>query len=352
MSYSFFNDVEYAGPTPKDVLSFWDRQPRQLRPNPRIKIPNLTFPNSNINCIPERANKEDAMNISTFWNSFYSGQNWNFKCNFKDVERWMDQGFILLLKQKINSKLEIVATFLCRIIKGGVTCGKYIPQAAILDGFVVHPRLRKTGIASMMFAAIDKEVYNTPSLKESILVCFREIPTAIHSIHLAPIAVLKYSYIFLTDISKHNTYATAASEDLVNNIVNLVLLNSEKEFTISCKNYSDPDIYWFLVNSSLIGIAYTHRHTNEGLPIWEVIFGANLSPPFFSNLQIPIEICAKNLPSEKGVLFASNSKSRGNLITPSSPWVSGTSGYLSVHVYNWMPPTFITGDLFFPQICV
>ena len=275
MSYSFFNDKEYAGPTPKNVLTFWDRYPRQLRPNPRINVPHFTFPNSNIKCVPERATKNDAMDISVFWNSFYSGQGWNFQCNFKDIERWMSQGFMLLLRQEINSKLEIVATFLCRIIEGGVICGKHVPQAAILDGFVVHPRLRKTGIASMMFAAIDKEVYNTPSLSKSILICFREISFSVNSLHQAPVAVLQYCYITISDIPNPTIRATKAEKGLVNQVVNSAIQISKTEFTILSQMYDDPDIYWFQVNSSLVGIAYTHRHSDDGFVIWEVIFAAN-----------------------------------------------------------------------------
>lgn len=352
-NYHFFTDEEFAGPTPQHVLTFWDRSPRQLRTKPRVKIPTMNYPDTNTRCVPIRATKADAMEISTFWNSHYSGKDWSFRCDFKDVERWLDQGFMLLLKHRSGPKLEIMATFLCRILPGGITCGKYVPQAAILDGFVVHPNLRGTGIASMMFAAIDREVYSTPELKECALVCFREVPNMLASIHQAPIAILKYSYVFITDLTAYTTEgATRLDETQVNNIVNTVIKNSRSEFTLSSRNISDPDIYWYQVNSSVVGIAYTHRISEDGHDIWEVIFAANLSPPHFSNLQIPIEISAKQLPTEKGVLFATNGRSRGNLSSPGTPWRSGTSGCLSVHVYNWMSPVFINGDILFPHNCV
>jgi hypothetical protein len=311
----------------------------------------MNYPDTNTRCIPIRATKADAMDISTFWNSHYAGKDWSFRCDFKDVERWLEQGFMLLLKQMKGKKLEIVATFLCRLLPGGITCGKYVPQAAILDGFVVHPDLRGTGIASMMFAAIDREVYS--ELKECVLVCFREVSSMLVSIHQAPITVLQYSYVFLTDLITYTSKEVIQlDEQQAASIVNTVIKNSQSEFTLSSRNLADPDIYWYQVNSSIVGIAYTHRISKDGHDIWEVIFAANLSPPHFSNLQIPIEISAKRLPTEKGVLFATNGKSRGNLTSPGNPWRSGTSGYLSVHIYNWMPPSFINGDILFPHICV
>ena len=351
MSYSFFNDTEFAGPGPLDVIRIWDRTGRQLRVKPRIMISNFQFPNSQELGYPIKAMKTDALEISKFWNSYYSGPNWKFNCKSKDVERWMDQGFILVLKETIDSEKIIVATFVCRIINGGVICGSHIKQAGLLDGFVVHPRLRGKGLASYMLVAMDKEVYTMATMNQSILLWFREHATSINSVLQAPISVLDYCYINFKDIPNHKDDATIPEPEVVEQILNSVIDNSVSQFTILSRNFADPDIFWTLVNSSIVGIADTHRISNDGFVLWEVVFAANLSPPFFSNLQIPIEISALKLPCTKGIIFATNSKSRGNL-SPSSPWVSGKSGYLSMHVYNWMPPTFITGDILFPHTCL
>jgi hypothetical protein len=353
MSYSFFNDPEFAGPGPRDVLKFWDRNSRQLRSKPRTIIPKFKFPTSQTYGIPEKATFQDALEISKFWNLHYSGVNWKFDCKSKDVERWMDQGFILVLKETIDNKKQIVTTFVCRIINEGVVCGSHIKQAGILDGFVVHPRLRGHGLASYMLAAMDKEIYNMPTMNQSILIWFREHANSVNSVLQAPVAVFDYSYIKLNDIPKHNsTNSSTPDSSLVKQILNSVYENSVSQFTILSRNFADPDIYWTLVNSSLVGIADTHRISNDGYTFWEVVFAANLEPPYFVNLQIPIEISGLNLPCTKGILFATNSKSRGNLSGLYKPWSSGKSGYLSMHVYNWMPPTFIVGDLFFAHTCI
>jgi len=348
MSYSFFNDTEFAGPGPIDVLRFWDRTSRQLRIYPRIMIPKFRFPNSQEDGIITKAIREDAIEISNFWNLYYSGPNWKFTCKPKDVEVWMDQGFILVLKKE---KL-IVATFVCRIIKDGVICGSHIKQAGLLDGFVVHPTLRGHGLASYMLAAMDKEVYSMPTMNKAILLWFREHANSVNSVLQAPIVVLDYSYIKLQDLPKHSGTVTVPEQLTVDRIINSVVENSQSCFTILCRNSSNSDIFWTLVNSSLVGIANTHRISNDGYTLWEVIFAANLHEPHFINLQISIEISAANLPNKKGIVFTTNSKSRGNLDGLSAPWINGKSGYLSMHVYNWMPPTFITGDILFPYTCI
>lgn len=352
MSYSFFNDKEFAGPGPLDVLRFWDRTPRQLRPKPRIMIPKFQFPNSQELGVPTKAEKADAPEISKLWNTFYSGQNWKFNCKTKDVERWMDQGFILVLKETFDNKRQIVATFVCRFIKGGVICGSHIKQAGILDGFVVVPRLRRQGLASYMLAAMDYEVFRMPSMNQSINFWFREHTNSVNSVLQAPISVHDYSYIKISDIPQFKVECTVPEPEVIEQILNSVINNSLSQFTILSRNFTDPDIFWTLVNSSLVGIADSHRVSNDGYILWEVVFAANISAPYFENLQIPIEISALKLPCEKGIVFASSCKSRGNFGGLQSPWVSGKSGYLSMHVYNYMPPTFITGDILFPHTCL
>ena len=355
MSYSFFNDKEFAGPGPLDVLRFWDRSSRQLRIKPRIMIPKFQFPNSQELGVPTKAEKTDALEISKLWNVFYSGPNWKFNCKTKDVERWMDQGFILVLKETFDNKKQIVATFVCRFIEGGVICGSHIKQAGILDGFVVVPRLRGQGLASYMLAAMDKEVYTMPAMNQSILLWFREHANSVNSVLQAPISVHDYSYIKISDIPKHKGTAsncTVPDPELIEQILNSVIDNSVSRFTILSRNFADPDIFWTIVNSSLVGIADTHRVSSEGFVLWEVIFAANFSEPYFENLQIPIEISGLKLPCEKGILFATSCKSRGNIGSLPSPWICGNSGYLSMHVYNWMPPSFIVGDILFPHTCL
>ena len=347
MSYHFFSDHEFAGPGPMDLITFWNRTPRQLRQKPRTTIAQYHFPNSSEFGIPEKALVADALEIATLWNSYYTGPDWKFLCSYKDVERWMNDGFILILRETVNKRKVIVATFVCHILPDGVYCGAHISQAGLLDGLVIIPRLRKKGLASYMLVAMDKEVYTMPSMSQSILVWFREHSNSVNSFSQIPIAVLDYVYIKIEDIPTQSIVATVADPIIVKQAVNSIFEISKHDFTILSPNSADPDIYWFQVNSSIVGIADTHRVSNNGYMLWEVIFAANLQKPNFENLQNMIEISALSLPSKKGIIFASNSKSRGNLTIVNKPWTSGTSGCLSMHVYNWMPPSFLTGDILF-----
>jgi hypothetical protein len=345
-TYHFFTDTEYAGPNPSSLLTFWDRVPRILRTEPRKIMPEFVFPDSGLRAIVTFATPWHSKQISRFFNDYYKGQDWEFSCNFSDVERWIASGFIIVVKHDE----EIAGTFICRKLSG-VICGKHNPQAALLEGLVVHPNFRKIGLASFLLASMDYVVYNMSTLNKSILLWFREHDSHMSAYSQLPISVLKYSYAIIKDLSKKPGKATIADADTVKKIVKHISEKTRNSFTLLCED-SDEDVRWYVVNNSLIGIAFTHRIGKGGYNMWEVVFAANFDPPHFMNLQEAIEIAAQSLPCNKGLIFATNGLSRGNLSSPSSPWSVGNSGFLTTHVYNWMPPHFLTGDIILPKSCI
>lgn len=348
MSYHFFSDEEFAGPHPTDILRFWDRAPRQLRPAPRKSVPKFRLPNTQNYVQAIKAVEKDAIEISSFWCKHYTGDNWTFRCSADDVTNWLQQGFILVLKDKGR----IVATFAYRQLAATTLGAKRVP-AALLDGLVVHPELRHQGVASFLLAAMDYAVYSDSTKAQVALFWFREHTSSLNAVVQAPICVFDYCYIKLGDVGKYAGQATRVMDDTVSNIVNGIIERERLGFTVACSaSQMQANIFWFLANSAVIGIADTHRISTAGDTIWEVVFAANTTAPHFTELQEAIEAAAAALPCTKGVVFASNSKSRGSLSSPTSPWITGTSGCLSMHVYNYMPPTFLTGDIMIPVDCI
>lgn len=350
MSYHFFSDSEFAGPNPVDVLRFWDRSPRQLRPEPRKTLPKFRLPNSQTFTNAVKATAENAIEISSFWCKYYTGNGWTFRCSADDVTNWLQQGFILVIKDADH----IVATFAYRQLNGVALGAKQLPAGAILDGLVVHPRLRQQGVASFLLAAMDYTIYNEQA--QTALFWFREHSSHISAALQTPVAVFDYCYIKLDDVKKYAGRAIRVTT--VPSIVNSIIEKNRGDFTVSscvsanASANANANILWFLVGGAIVGIADTHRIGSAGDTIWEVVFAANTSLPHFTGLQDAIEYAAAALPCVKGVVFASNSKSRGNLSSPTAPWVTGTSGCLSMHIYNYMPPTFLTGDIILPTDCI
>ena len=357
MSYHFFSDNEFAGPNPVDILRFWDRSPRQLRPEPRKTLPKFRLPNAQTYTNVVKAAAENAVEISSFWCKYYTGRDWTYRCTADDVTNWLQQGFILVIKDADH----IVATFAYRQLNSVVLGTKRLPAAAILDGLVVHPALRQQGVASFLLAAMDYTIYNDQP--QTALFWFREHSSHISAALQTPVAVFDYCYIKLGDVKKYTGRATIVTA--VPSIVNSIIEKNRGDFTVSSyvstsgsasasssASTSASNILWFLVSGAIIGIADTHRIGSAGDTIWEVVFAANTSQPHFTGLQEAIECAAAALPCVKGVVFASNSKSRGNLSMPGAPWVTGTSGCLSMHIYNYMPPTFLTGDIMLPIDCI
>jgi hypothetical protein len=348
--YHFFTDNEFAGPGQSDLIRFWDRESRQLRLKPRIKTPTFRFQDSGKSVNPIVAKHEDSLKIANFWNKWYKGSDWNFKCTYEDIVKWMDQGFILLIKKHDSD--ELVATFAFRKISGGIICGSPIAAAAVLDGLVVKPEYRKTGLVSFILAYIDKQIYSLPDFSRGILIWFREHDSALNAISQTPISIIQYMYIKLDSISKTVNTVKRAEPEIVKQFVKKVYNHNPSLFTLASLCTTDTNVLWFTTMDTLIAIADTHRVTTSQESIWEIVFAANREPPHFTNLQRPIENAALELPCTNGILFASNGLSRGNLSNPKGNWIAGKSGYLTTHVYNWMPPRFLTGDILFPHACI
>lgn len=345
--YNFFSDPEYAGPNHGSLIVFWDRSPRTLRVTPRKTMPEYRFPNSNAASVVEMATADQSTQISRFFNDHYRGSDWQFNITFGDVERWLSSGFIIIIRY--NS--EIVGTIVCRDLHG-VICGSPNSHAVLVHGLVVHPKFRKNGLGSFLMASMDYVVFNTPRLSRAILIWFREHDTQLSAYSQVPISVLKYSYIKISDIQLNPAIKVSKiTTEHALKLVKTISENTQSQFTL-ISNSSDEDVYWFLVDKSVIAIANTHRLGHGGLAIWELVFAANMTRPYFTDLQTAIEQSAYQLPCSKGMIFATNGLSRGNLVSPAGAWVSGKSGYLTTNVYNWMPPNLLSGDIIFPSSCI
>jgi len=319
-----------------------------LRVRPRKNLPEVSF-ESGHSIIPTEAVPEEAHEIATFWNTHYSDKSWYFRITTKGVELAMKRGFIMIARTKDGM---LVGTFVCRVMRG-LVCGGPCSTSGLLEGFVIHTAFRKRGLGSLLLAYMDKSVYDRPLLKSALLMWFREHSSSSAAIPQLPIAVLRYTFCLIHTLARSSeTRATQVSSEIAGPIVQRVYQKYHTILTLLSTDTTDPEVYWYLVGTSLVGIADTHRYsTNENYPFWEVVFAANLSEPYFTDLRRPIEIAGTALPSPTGVLFASNSLTRGNLYNPDDNWVIG-GGYLSAHVYNWMPPAFFNGDLLFPHACL
>jgi GNAT superfamily N-acetyltransferase len=347
MSYHFWEDGEYAGPRPSDVACFWDRRPRLLRSLPRKNLPDIVF-DSGHSIIPTEALPEEAHEIATFWNTHYAEHGWRFKITTKGVEQVMKRGFILVARTEEGT---LVGTFVCRVMTG-LVCGGPCSTSGLLEGFVIHTAYRKQGLGSLLLAHMDKSVYDRPLLSSALLIWFREHQSPSTAIPQLPIAVLRYTFCLTHKLPRTEARASQISSEFAARIVQRIYRDYDKALTLLSADTTDPDVHWYMVGTSIVGIADTHRYSvKEDYPFWEVVFAANLNEPHFTNLRTSIQVAAAALPSATGVLFASNSLTRGNLTTPDENWVIG-GGYLSAHVYNWMPPAFFSGDLLFPHACL
>jgi GNAT superfamily N-acetyltransferase len=332
-------------------VKFWDRQPRQLRIRNRDFIPVIKSETGEL-YRASFATEDDAANIASFWNKNYSGKTWHFHISPVIVVEAIRRGFILIIREN----REIIGTFACRIMKMGVWCGKHT-TCGLLEGLVIHPKYRKRGFADLLMASIDKHSFNRPELRTGLLVYFREIATPEQSYSQAPVSITEYFVCNMTNIIRDKSLVSKPLPEMVAKIVSDVydyILENYSEATLLSKDTTDQNVFWFLVSNFLIGIADTHR-LEHGEPVYEVVFCSEISRPYFKNRLAGwnyIKQAAAELPTGKGLIYASNSLTRGRFHPDCGyGWVRA-GGFLSCHVYNWMPPRFMDGIILFPHSCI
>ena len=225
-----------------------------------------------------------------------------------------------------NDEGLLIGTFAVRRLPKGIVCGRRIPNVFVLDGLVIHPDYRNKGLASYFLSVTDREIYNTPTLANSVLLWFREHDSVLQACTQAPVAILEYAYVPLENLPYKTEPVLKAPTEMVKNLVDAIA--RDEQFTLVSTDTEDIDVKWFLTKSAIVGIANTHRVTIAGISIWEVVFAANLVKPYFKNLTSAIEAAGSELGYSKGILFASNGRSRGNFKVAPPLWKIGASGFL------------------------
>ena len=355
MPFHFFSSDESAAPGYTTLLKFWDREPRQLRSGLRYGSPVIyKDPNDTSQGFfkVERAIEDDAVKITNLWNEHYNQGGWSLRITPPFVIDIIRNGTILIIK---HEKI-VIASFVCRVLTGGVWCGKPI-TCGLLDGFVIHNNWRKKGLGSLLLAKMDMEAFRDSRLSKGLLMYFREIAIPETALSQAPINISRYFVCKIAKIIRNSTLVSEPLPEMVAKIVGDVydyILEKRNDVSLMSKETTDKNVKWFLVANFLIGIADTHRW-EHGEPVYEVVFCSEISRPYFTNRVSGwkhIQQAATHLPTSRGLLYASNSLTRGWLFEDAGDGWTAAGGYLSCHVYNWMPPRFMDGVVLFPHSCI
>jgi hypothetical protein len=348
----FWNAPENAGPGLLDVLKFWDRSPRFMRPQNR-SLPTPFPPLSN----PIRLGAEHTNFVTEFWNTYYRGADWTMNANTTWVQRLLTDPSSPTMGVFHNSRL--IGTIMCRSVGNRVFIGRdtELPIAYMIEGLCVHPEWRGKHLAGWLIAWVD---YIMNSNGPNAFFWCREVNTGIHT---SDIAVHTYCY---ADCSKLTRTVPIEQMPLHEFITAWVLAaphwRSSDNIVASRPPVSEADSdsleVWRTNDGSnrLVVISDCHRKSlGDGKTLWEVVWCGTmtqtLSPrdPFTSFRDLLETVGSTKGPN--GVLFTTDACHHG-AANPgwSLPWNFGTSGFHSIHIYNYMPPQFFNCSPYFLKL--
>lgn len=359
MPYHFFSDTQSATPGYGTLLKFWDRTPRQLRTGLRYELPVIPINRENYSegvFKVIRATEDDAVKIANLWNAHYKHETWTLRVSPLTVIDALRRGIILIIKHE-NA---VIASFVCRVLAAGIWCGKPT-SCGLLEGFVIHEQWRRRGLGSLLLAHMDYQTFRDSRLATGMLMYFRELSHPDTAYSQAPINISKYFVCEITKIKRDSKIIISEPlPEMVSKIVADVhdfLITNYSDATLVSKDTTDKDVRWIFVDNFLIGIADTHR-LERGKPVYEIVFCSEISRPYFKQRILGLKLiqqAATELPINEGLLYASTSLTRGNFLVDATyndlGWVAA-GGFLSCHVYNWMPPWFMNGVILFPHSCI
>lgn len=333
----FWSTPETAGPTTLDVLRFWDREPRPLRPQGRSRpTPFHSW------TIPEILT--DAAELATFWQAHYGGTDWKLDADPTWIAGILAEPTTMVLG--VREARRLVGSIVCRQINGPT--GRFrlgfqeLPTAYVIEGLCIHPSWRGQHMAGWLIAWIDHLM--NARIPQAFFWSREAAPR-----DLTYVASHIYGYIRCGDMCSGGPEECvkvpwSEFQNIWTTYVSRWESLGEVAFPTTLPN--DPLHVW-RARADYVVVSNTRRRTLEGRPVWEVQFCGDLYEPAagisnrIGGARGLLETVAAQLG--EGVLFVSSAPWQGGCTSAwPRPWVVGTSGVHTTYIYNYMPPVFHT----------
>jgi hypothetical protein len=336
----FWSEKQNAGPHVLDVMRFWDRSPRYLRQRNRER----PLPFDDMDDPVRLRASEHSKQVAHFWNAHYAGPDWRMDASEEWVRSILEEPDTTALGVFAGSFLvgTILARPVGRDIQIGLT-GK-LETAYMIEGLCIHPRWRGRHMAGWLIAWID--YVGNRAGPQAFFWC-REVSTALHT---TDIALHTYAYLRCSSITEDPLPELRQMH--WDKFVGLWRLSSPLWRTKStiigategpgCRHSLEA---WQDTDTGRIAvIANTHRKTMTNEPIMEVVWCGHLTPALnlrgaTGDFRDMLEAVA--FRHRTTVLFTTDAEHHGGAHAGwPHPWIFGKSGFHSIHIYNYMPPTF------------
>jgi GNAT superfamily N-acetyltransferase len=269
---------------------------------------------------PRRAEVGDCEAIATFWNSFYCGNDWHMIISDINVKRYLEDSAVIAFVME-EAEYGIIGTILsipCPLQLNNI----HLTDSRIIEGLVVHPHLRKKGIAGILISYMD---WYTSRYKPICHLWAREEPM-LSTFFSTAVCRKKYSYTicerkqdFLPKLVGISEFQTIWNM----NIDNVPFIKNTK---IKC--YRDDLKIWEIYGIYIV-VTHTRRYTKDNRAIYEIVYCSNMDE---SKVSIILEhICNQY----SGYMYTTLDS---NLL--SMRWKKGISGQHAYYLYNYVSPSY------------
>ena len=321
----FWNTPSNAGPTTWDVLRFWDRVPRHLRPKTPPPPPPFGIWKA-----PERLTITEAAELTGFLNKYYRGEDWMLDVQEDWIADCLLEPTTIALGIR-NEFGDIVGSLVCRSIGKRVKIGTaMLPTAYMIEGLCIHPSWRGKHLAGWLIAWIDHIKNDTP---QAFFWSREAMPK-----DLTYVASHTYAHIDLDNLDNLDNLdaGTEIPWTLFRELWEQKAKHWSMEAAFPTILPKDPLRVWETNTREgkvYIVISDTRRRTN-GRIIWEVQFLGTLTNPLGGHKDARKMLEAVGL---RGILFATSAPWQGGADTS---WKWRVGGAHTTYLYNFMPPTF------------
>lgn len=340
----FWSTTETAGPTTWDVLRFWDH-PRPLRPVARSRPSPFGLWTA-----PDRASVADAHALTTFWRTYYGGEDWTYEPEADWVASQLKDSNTIALVVRNQQAGAIVGSIVCRSLTGPAgyfRLGTHgLANAYIIEGLCIHPDWRGKHLAGWLIAWIDHLAnQNGP---QAFFWSREALPKDI-----TYVASHQYGYVRLRDLSTGPQLSARADNDTMEvdwatfrriwtSYIQRWDTLGEAAFPTSLPE--DPLRVW-RCGSHYVVVSDTRRRVRQwGGKVWEVQFCGDLYEPTRQqgDARRMLEVVGSLLAAEgDGLLFVGSAPWLGGCVSSwPRPWIVGTAGVHTTYIYNYMPPVF------------
>ena len=304
-----------------------------------IRPETIPFPEVNAGDRVLRLTGSDLNRVGTFWQTYYSGSDWELDDSVHIWARNYLQDPEVIVLGLVNNDTGLLATIVSTPLgQTTMSHGASLRNTRVIEGLCVHDSHRSSGIAGFMIEYMD--AFTSATYGPTVHFWSRELSSK--PLFSTALSVDTYAYA-RCNICPSKTRVTTVDWSVFQQL----WASNNPLWPGKCIIATVPvnrrgGLIVLEAQSHIVVVSRTGRQTKPGrMPIWEVVWcGLRLD-----NTLVPANCPEVVLTSvaahiNTGLLFASSSAIGGSVGRNWEFWNYGRSGVHAWYIYNYIPPAF------------